>query len=99
MRRSRTVAANRSWPTSAVRRSADSNESRFSSESPRTTSPITTGMARTASHSFWRGQTARWPIAANGDGTGPTRSATAQARRSAAITVASHRGSRSPQAR
>ena len=78
VRRSRTVAANRSWPTSAVRRSADSNESRFSSESPRTTSPITTGMARTASHSFWRGQIARWPIAANGDGTGPTRSATAQ---------------------
>ena len=57
VRRSRTVAANRSWPTRAVRRSADSNERRFSSESPRTTSPITIGTARMASHSFWSGQT------------------------------------------
>ena len=81
VRRSRTVAANRSWPTRAVRRSADSSEIRFSSESPRTTSPITAGMARRANHSFRSGQMARSPIAAKGDGTGPARSATAQARR------------------
>ena len=99
MRRSRTVAAKRIWPTSALRRSAASSESRPRPDNPAMTMIATTGMAARAHHWWSSGQMPKAPMARKGDGTSQAASAAAHTMSAAPARVAAQRGSLQPHAR